>query len=177
MFAIESGTVEVRANGKQLATLGAGDVFGEVAVLAAGIRMATIVATSPVRLIGLLKRDVWALERRSPETAARLRELIAKRLDFGRACPILFAQMCRSSQQEGTAASAAPSKRHDHPSPGTRSGCRERSRCTARSPGRVRCAVRRSSDSGPGQRGGAHGRPLLRRRAPSPGADAGGRAP
>ena len=35
MFAIESGTVEVRANGKHLATLGAGDVFGEVAVLAA----------------------------------------------------------------------------------------------------------------------------------------------
>jgi hypothetical protein len=27
---------------------------------------------------------VWALERRSPETATRLRELIAKRIDFGR---------------------------------------------------------------------------------------------
>jgi hypothetical protein len=27
---------------------------------------------------------VWALERRSPETAARLRELTKKRLDFGR---------------------------------------------------------------------------------------------
>lgn len=84
MFAIESGTVEVRANGKQVATLGAGDVFGEVAVLKAGIRMATVVATSPVRLIGLLKRDVWSLESRSPETAARLRELITERLDFGR---------------------------------------------------------------------------------------------
>ena len=76
MFAIESGTVEVSANGRRLATLGAGDVFGEVAVLAAGIRMATVVATSPVRLIALLKRDVWAIERRSPETAERLRALI-----------------------------------------------------------------------------------------------------
>ena len=84
MFAIESGTVEVSANGRPLATLGPGDVFGEVAVLAAGIRMATVVATSPVRLIALLKRDVWAIERRSPETAERLRELIKKRLDFGR---------------------------------------------------------------------------------------------
>jgi len=84
MFAIESGTVEVSANGRPLATLGPGDVFGEVAVLAAGIRMATVVATSPVRLIALLKRDVWAVERRSPETAERLRELIKKRLDFGR---------------------------------------------------------------------------------------------
>lgn len=84
MFAIESGTVEVSANGRPLAALGPGDVFGEVAVLAAGIRMATVVATSPVRLIALLKRDVWAVERRSPETAERLRELIKKRLDFGR---------------------------------------------------------------------------------------------
>jgi CRP-like cAMP-binding protein len=84
MFAIESGTVEVSANGQPLARLGPGDVFGEVAVLAAGIRMATVVATSPVRLIALLKRDVWAIERRSPETAERLRELIKKRLDFGR---------------------------------------------------------------------------------------------
>src|SRR5262249_7577251 len=79
MFAIESGTVDVTADGKHLATLGPGDVFGEVAVVAAGIRMATVVATSPVRLIALLKRDVWALERRSPETAARLRDLLVSR--------------------------------------------------------------------------------------------------
>jgi CRP-like cAMP-binding protein len=79
MFAIESGTVEVTADGKQLATLGPGDVFGEVAVVSAGIRMATVVAATPVRLIALLKRDVWALEERSPETAARLRELLASR--------------------------------------------------------------------------------------------------
>jgi len=84
MFAIESGTVEVSANGRRLATLGAGEVFGEVAVLAAGIRMATVVATSPVHLIALLKRDVWAIERRSPETAEHLRALIRQRLDFGR---------------------------------------------------------------------------------------------
>jgi CRP-like cAMP-binding protein len=79
LFAIESGTVEVTANGERLATLGPGDVFGEMAVVAAGIRMATVVATSPVRLIAMLKRDVWALEQRSPETAARLRELLVSR--------------------------------------------------------------------------------------------------
>jgi CRP-like cAMP-binding protein len=73
MFAIESGTVEVSANGQRLATLGAGDVFGEVAVLAAGIRMATVVATSPIRLIGLLKRDVWAIGFASPPATAGAR--------------------------------------------------------------------------------------------------------
>ena len=79
LFAIESGTVEVTADGERLATLGPGDVFGEMAVVASGVRMATVVATSPVRLIAMLKRDVWALEQRSPETAARLRELLVSR--------------------------------------------------------------------------------------------------
>jgi CRP-like cAMP-binding protein len=82
LFAIESGTVEVSADGERLATLGPGDVFGEVAVMAAGIRMASVVSTSPVRLIGLFKRDVWALERRSPQTYAHLQDLMNKRTDF-----------------------------------------------------------------------------------------------
>jgi CRP-like cAMP-binding protein len=82
LFAIESGTVEVSANGERLATLGPGDVFGEVAVMAAGIRMASVVATSPVRLIGLFKRDVWALERRSPQTYAHLLDIMNKRTSF-----------------------------------------------------------------------------------------------
>jgi CRP/FNR family transcriptional regulator, cyclic AMP receptor protein len=79
LFAIESGTVEVTADGKLLATLGPGDVFGEVAVMAAGIRMATVRTTSPVRLIGLFKRDVWALERSSPQTYAHLLDLMNQR--------------------------------------------------------------------------------------------------
>ncbi len=84
MFAIESGTVDVSVDGRQLATLGPGQVFGEVAVLGAGIRMASVVATSPVRLIAFLKRDIWALERRSPETAERLRDLMDPRRNAGR---------------------------------------------------------------------------------------------
>jgi cAMP-binding proteins - catabolite gene activator and regulatory subunit of cAMP-dependent protein kinases len=61
------------------ATLGPGDVFGEFAVVASGRRTATVTATSPMRLIVLLKRDVWALERRDPAVAQRLRELVAER--------------------------------------------------------------------------------------------------
>ena len=83
LFAIESGTAEVHANGERLATLGPGDIFGEMAVVSAGIRTATVVAASQLRVIGLLKRDVWAIERRSPETADRLRLLMAERLDAG----------------------------------------------------------------------------------------------
>ena len=79
LFAIESGTADVSADGAAIGSLGPGDVFGEIAVMASGRRTASVVATSPMRLIALFKRDVWALERRSPTTAERLRTLVAER--------------------------------------------------------------------------------------------------
>jgi CPA1 family monovalent cation:H+ antiporter len=80
LYVIESGTAEVSADGVTVRTLGPGDVFGEIAVLMSGRRTATVVATSPMRLLALFKRDVWALERRSPALAERLRALVAERL-------------------------------------------------------------------------------------------------
>jgi CRP-like cAMP-binding protein len=56
--------------------VGPGDVVGEIAVLASGRRVASVVATSPVRAIALFKRDVWALENEAPEAARRLRAAI-----------------------------------------------------------------------------------------------------
>jgi CRP-like cAMP-binding protein len=79
LYAIESGSVEVTKDGETLRTLGAGEIFGEIAVVAAGRRTATVVATSPLRLIAIFKSDVWALEQRSPETAAELRRIISAR--------------------------------------------------------------------------------------------------
>ena len=83
LYAIESGTADVSANGAPVASLGPGDVFGEIAVLASGRRTASVVATSPMRLIALFKPAVWALDRKAPETAARLRALIAERRPSG----------------------------------------------------------------------------------------------
>jgi CRP-like cAMP-binding protein len=80
LYAIESGTADVSRDGEVVRTLGPGDVFGEVAVLKAGRRTATVVASSPMKLIAVFKRDVWALERSSPETSERLRRLVAERL-------------------------------------------------------------------------------------------------
>lgn len=51
-------------------------MVGEIAVVASGRRTATIVATSPMRVIVLFKRDVWALEQSSPVISERLRELL-----------------------------------------------------------------------------------------------------
>jgi CRP-like cAMP-binding protein len=79
LYAVESGTADVIADGKKVATLGPGDVFGEIAVLASGRRTASVVATSPMRLIALFKPQVWALERQAPVAAERLRSLMAER--------------------------------------------------------------------------------------------------
>jgi len=80
LFAIEQGSAEVSRDGEVLRALGPGDVFGEVAVLASGRRTADVVSATPMSLIAIFKRDVWALERRSPEAAERLRALVAERL-------------------------------------------------------------------------------------------------
>jgi CRP/FNR family cyclic AMP-dependent transcriptional regulator len=79
LYAIESGSAEVTSDGEVLRVLGPGDVFGEVAVLSSGRRTASVVATTPLRLIALFKRDVWALEKEAPAVAQRLRALIAER--------------------------------------------------------------------------------------------------
>ena len=72
LFAVESGTANVAIGGTTVRTVGAGDIVGEVAVLSSGRRTASVIATSPMRLIALFKRDVWGLDRRAPLVAQRL---------------------------------------------------------------------------------------------------------
>ena len=78
LFAIEFGTADVTAGDATIGSVGPGDVVGEIAVLASGRRTASVVATSPMRVISIFKRDVWALEKQAPEAAQRLRGLIAE---------------------------------------------------------------------------------------------------
>jgi len=73
LFVVESGTADVTQDGVRIGTVGAGDVVGEIAVLASGRRTASVVATSPLTLLSLFKTDVWALERKAPEAARRIR--------------------------------------------------------------------------------------------------------
>ena len=76
LFLIEDGSADISVDGTTVAQVGAGDVIGEVAVVASGRRTASVVATSPVRAISLFKRDVWGLEANSPEASKRLRAAI-----------------------------------------------------------------------------------------------------
>jgi CRP-like cAMP-binding protein len=76
LFLIEEGSADVLSDGTKVGAAGAGDVVGEIAVLASGRRVASVVATSPLRAIALFKRDVWALESEAPEASRRLRAAI-----------------------------------------------------------------------------------------------------
>ena len=80
LFAIEDGEAEVRRDGELLRTLGAGDVFGEIALLASGRRTASVVATTPMRLLTLFTRDLQRIERQSPEVAQALRAVMHERV-------------------------------------------------------------------------------------------------
>jgi CRP/FNR family cyclic AMP-dependent transcriptional regulator len=76
MVAIESGTADVIQGGRTVADLGPGDVFGEMGVLEREMRTASIVASSPMRLIRL---TTWDVKRLPKETRARLAELVQHR--------------------------------------------------------------------------------------------------
>jgi CRP/FNR family transcriptional regulator, cyclic AMP receptor protein len=76
MVAIESGTAEVIQAGRKVADLGPGDVFGEMGVLEHDLRMASVIATSPMRLVRLTTFDVKRLPK---ETRDLLAELVESR--------------------------------------------------------------------------------------------------
>jgi CRP/FNR family transcriptional regulator, cyclic AMP receptor protein len=76
LIAIESGTADVMRDGQLLRSLGPGDVVGEIGVLERELRTASVVASSPVRLIRLTNWDVKRLPR---ETRDRLLELARSR--------------------------------------------------------------------------------------------------
>ena len=86
LIVIESGTADVVKGGEIIGSLGPGDVFGEMGMLAGGKRMADVIATSPMRLITLSK---WDLRRISSEVGEQLQSLMKQRqqLDDERSQP------------------------------------------------------------------------------------------
>jgi CRP/FNR family cyclic AMP-dependent transcriptional regulator len=76
LIVIDEGTADVIKGGEVIGSLGPGDVFGEMGVLAGAKRMADVVATSPMRLITLSN---WDLKRISTEVSEQLQSLIKQR--------------------------------------------------------------------------------------------------
>ena len=78
-FVIESGTAEVTVAGTRRATLGPGQFFGEIGILT-GRRMATVTATSSMRVLVMTRHAFLGIERDMPAVAEAVREAISQRL-------------------------------------------------------------------------------------------------
>jgi CRP/FNR family transcriptional regulator, cyclic AMP receptor protein len=79
-FLIIDGAAKVSIGGKTRAKLGAGDFFGEVALLDRGPRTATVTSTTPIKLIGLTGWVFRGLLEEHPAIALKMLEVVARRL-------------------------------------------------------------------------------------------------
>lgn len=82
-FLITEGTAEVLHDGQHLGELGPGDFFGEIALLEGDRRTASVVTTTPVRVVVMFAREFDAMDRELPEVAERIRqEMVKRRREF-----------------------------------------------------------------------------------------------
>jgi len=79
-FVLCDGEAAVTSQGGEIATLGAGDFFGELALLATGRRTATVTTTEPSRILVLFGPDFDRLRSRYPTLAAELEAAVERRL-------------------------------------------------------------------------------------------------
>jgi CRP/FNR family cyclic AMP-dependent transcriptional regulator len=79
-FVIASGEASVSVGGDERARLGAGDHFGEIALLDEGIRSATVTAETELRCYGLAPWDFRPFVEEHPQVAWKLLQALARRL-------------------------------------------------------------------------------------------------
>ena len=78
-FVIAAGEAVVSSKGAQIATLGPGDFFGEMAILGGGRRNATVTTTTPAKLFFLFGTEFRRLQQAQPEVAQRLEAEMVRR--------------------------------------------------------------------------------------------------
>ena len=88
-FVIMDGQVEVTRNGRRVETGGAGDFYGEIALIADVPRTATVAASTPVRLFVLTAPAFWGMLEDYPTIERKVLRTLAKRLVVMSADPSL----------------------------------------------------------------------------------------
>jgi CRP-like cAMP-binding protein len=76
---IATGSASVRRKGRKIATLGPGDFFGELALLAGVPRTATVIAESDMTVEALNRAEFATLLDESPSIARKVLSAVAKR--------------------------------------------------------------------------------------------------
>jgi CRP/FNR family cyclic AMP-dependent transcriptional regulator len=84
LIAIEEGTADVIKDGAKVATLGPGNLIGEMGLLSREPRNADVIATSPMLVIRLTH---WEVRRMSQETIDKIEGVIRERQAEGAADP------------------------------------------------------------------------------------------
>jgi CRP-like cAMP-binding protein len=79
-YVIESGEATVSVHGREVASLGPGDHFGEIALIDQGTRMATITAASDLACYGITLWDFRPLVEQNGVVGWKLLETLAKML-------------------------------------------------------------------------------------------------
>jgi len=76
LIAIEEGTADVFQGGRLIASLGTGDLIGEMGLLEHQPRNADVIASSPMRLLRLTH---WEIRRMSDDTVNRIKAIVQER--------------------------------------------------------------------------------------------------
>jgi CRP/FNR family cyclic AMP-dependent transcriptional regulator len=79
-FVVLEGSADVTADGRKLSSLGAGDFFGEIALVTDHPRTATVTAATPVRALVITDRAFRELLRNSPDIQGKVLVAVADRL-------------------------------------------------------------------------------------------------
>src|SRR5215471_414291 len=72
-FVLQEGTATVSIDNIEVRTLGAGDFFGELALLGEGRRTATVTTESPSKVLVLFGTEFRKLQQEFPELAEQIR--------------------------------------------------------------------------------------------------------
>jgi CRP-like cAMP-binding protein len=84
-FVIEEGTAEVMRDGERVAELGPGDFLGEMGIVGKAVRNATVVTTSPARVIVMTEQAFRSMTTTNPAVADRITAVVEER------CPAMLA--------------------------------------------------------------------------------------
>jgi CRP-like cAMP-binding protein len=79
-FVLADGRAAVTSDGAEVATLGPGDFFGEIAIIGDGRRSATVTTTTPATLYVMFGTEFRRLQQSQPEIAAQIEAAMTDRL-------------------------------------------------------------------------------------------------